>query len=100
MRAESRDLLETFLTYQEYHLNEAKRMWDTVWDRIRKIPNLSNPQGVWQREQLADLETLRILIAERDRVVRELRDYIHRPKPRFQQPQKVPKTRKKKTARL
>jgi hypothetical protein len=100
MRAESRDLLETFLTYQEYHLNEAKRSWETAWDRIRKIPNTSNPMGIWQREQLEDFRVLHILILERDRVVRELRDYIHKPKSRFQRPQKVSKTRKKKPARL
>jgi hypothetical protein len=95
MRKESKDLLETFLTFQEYHLNEARRAWDTAVQRIRDNPNQMNPQGVWQREQLADLETLRVLIADRDRLCRELRSFIDKPKNRFQYPKKVKKSERR-----
>jgi len=91
MRAESKRLLEDFLSLQEYHLNEAKRAWENIVEHIKNNPNQMNPQGIWQRDQLNDMATIQALIVERDRVVRDLRNFIENPKPRFQHLQKVSK---------
>jgi len=95
VRKESKDLLETFLTFQEYHLNEAKRIWVDVVKKMASNPNQMNPHGVWQKEQMEDMVTLVILINERDRMCRELRAFIDKPKNRFQYPKKVKKSERK-----
>ena len=101
MRAESKRLLEDFLTYQEYHLDEAVRAWDTTHKRIIANPNQMNVFGVWQDEQLHDLLKLRVVVLERQRAVEELRNFINKPKPRFRYLKKVPKkARNKKPAKL
>lgn len=100
MRTETKRLLEDFLTHQEYKLDEAKRAWDTAAQRIQTMPNLLNVFGVWQADQLHDLTQMRVIVMERDQLCRELRAFIETPKPRFRNLKKVPKARKKKTARL
>lgn len=112
MRTETREMLVTYLTFCEYQLDEAQRMWDLCVARMRDNPNMMNVFGVWQAEQLSDLMAMRVLVVERDRACRELRAFIEKPKSRFRYPKKVPvikmKTdmngkkieRKKKSARL
>ena len=91
MRAESKRLLEDFLTHLEYHLDEAQRAWETTIKRIHDNPNQMNVFGVWQRDQLQDMATIRTLVIERDRVVRALRNFIDKPQNRFRYLKKVPK---------
>jgi hypothetical protein len=100
MRTETREMLVTYLTFCEYQLDEATRHWDLCVQRMRDNPNMMNVFGVWQGEQLSDLMAMRVLVLERDRACRELRAFIEKPKSRFRYPKKMPKERKKKTARL
>jgi len=99
MRAESKRLLEDFLTHLEYHLDEAQRAWDTTIKRIHDNPNQMNVFGIWQRDQLNDMTTIHALVIERDRVVRSLRNFIDNPKNRFRYLKKVPKKEKGKKGR-
>jgi hypothetical protein len=86
MRTDALAALHDLYDLQKAHLEEAKRVWANIINRLQINPNQSNPLGVWQREQLEDMVTCRILIVERLRVVQELegvlRQLIPGPKPK------------------
>jgi hypothetical protein len=77
-RRESKDrrALRSLLMTYEFRLKDAQRDWDNMVELIRTNPNQMNPRGIWQGEQLHNLQSLRYAICIFDGIVRDLQDAV------------------------
>ncbi len=71
-------LVQQMLSLQAFRLKQATTEWEMMIDRIRDNPNQMNVNGLWQRDQLTNLATLRVIILERQRVIADLREDVAR----------------------
>lgn len=55
-----------------YRRDQAEQAWNTITNKIQSVPNAMNVRGVWQQNQLNDLQFLRIAIGLYDSILFEL----------------------------
>jgi hypothetical protein len=72
MKNRALEALRNVVFTQRYHLQVAQEAWDRAIEKIQTNTNQMNVFGVWQADQFQNLLKLHVIIAERDRVVREV----------------------------
>ncbi len=65
--------LRAIIRGQELELKQDEERWDKIVEKIRSNPNQMNIRGVWQADQLTSLQTLRVMVLQRERILVELR---------------------------